>query len=152
VLSGTPYYDPEMRRVRLADNRFKPWEYMADGSHIMEAWNKLRQFMPSAGPLGWHRFVTASMLAGPRGEDAHRAVLRYDIEPRLPLIKCPALLLYGPRDTFVQRAQATQARIAGSKLRMVEGAGPMIAVEQPAKFAEAVLDFFDPGKRLAPAS
>jgi haloalkane dehalogenase len=141
ILSGCPYYDPEVRKARLTDKRYEPMNIAEDGAHLMRAWNMLRTHMPHAGPRGWHSFVTASLMAGPRGEEGHQAVFRYDIEPRLGMVRAPTLLIYGTEDTFISRVEPTQAKMPGSKVFLVEGAGPMIAIEQPEKFAGAILDF-----------
>lgn len=141
VSSGTPDFDPEVRRIRLEGNPFKPMVPTEGGSHLLEKWQRLQKFMPAAGPAGWNRFVIASLLAGARGEDGHRAVYRHIIEPRLHLIKCPVLLISGAQDTFARQVYETQKKVSGSRVMIIEGADPMIAVEQPAKFAEAILGF-----------
>jgi pimeloyl-ACP methyl ester carboxylesterase len=141
VSSGTPDFEPGVRQARLASNPFKPMVPVKDGSHLMEKWNRLRKFMPAAGPRGWNRFVIASLIAGPRGEDGHRAVYRHDIEPRLHQLKCPVLLISGTEDTFAQRVYETRKKVPGSLVKMIPGADPMIAVEQPALLADAILEF-----------
>ncbi len=57
----------------------------------------------------------------------------------------PTLILWGDRDRIipVAHAHATHESIAGSTLRVVEGAGHFLPFEAPAEFLEAVLGFID---------
>ena len=97
--------------------------------------------MPQAGPEGWHKFVTATMIAGGRGEEAHHAVFRYDSLARLPLIKCPTLLLYSSDDIFRPRMAATLKLVPGAGTAIVDGARSLVALEAPEGLAAAILEF-----------
>ena len=139
ILSGCPVYSAEERVERL--NRYPPFRITEDGSYIIEKWNRYRQTMPQAGPQGWHQFVTATMIAGERGEEAHHAVFRYDSPARLPLIKCPTLLLYGSDDIFRPRLEATLKLVPEARTAIVEGARSLVALEAPGGLAAAILEF-----------
>jgi len=67
------------------------------------------------------------------------------LEQRLTRYKGPALLLWGEDDHMVpiEHARAYQAGLKGSKLTMLPGCGHSPHVEQPAKTASALKDFFD---------
>ena len=67
------------------------------------------------------------------------------LEQRLGRYKGPALLLWGEDDHMVpvEHARAYQAGLKGSKLMMLSGCGHSPHVEQPAKTASALKDFFD---------
>ena len=142
ILSGTPYDEPaawEALRPRLTINM----EPDADGAYLMDAWKKLSRHkdVVGAGPAVWHRGLVSMLMAWPGADDARRAVFDYDIGARLPLLKCPVLLLSGTHDTFVHRVNATQKMIPGSVVRMIEGGGPSLPLDMPAEFAQAIIDF-----------
>jgi pimeloyl-ACP methyl ester carboxylesterase len=139
IMSGCPVYSAEERIERL--HRYPPFRITEDGSYMIEKWNRYKQTMPHAGPEGWHKFVTATMIAGERGEEAHHAVFRYDSLARLPQIKCPTLLLYGSDDIFRPRLEATLELVPGARTAIVEGARSLVALEAPEGLAAAILEF-----------
>ena len=55
------------------------------------------------------------------------------------------LILWGNRDDIipVEHAYAAADRIAGSRLEIFEGAGHFLHVEEPARFAEALVNFVE---------
>ena len=59
--------------------------------------------------------------------------------------RCPTLLVYGTEDRFGTRENALdlQARLPGSRLVWLEGAGHYLTRERPAAVAQAILDFTD---------
>jgi pimeloyl-ACP methyl ester carboxylesterase len=57
-------------------------------------------------------------------------------------IKVPTLIIVGDLDApFIGPSQLMQARIPGSKLVVIPGAGHLANIEQPAAFNEAVMSF-----------
>jgi pimeloyl-ACP methyl ester carboxylesterase len=146
ILSGCPYYEPEVRKARLADARFQPMQITDDAAHVMKLWGVIRQYNPKAGAVNWQRTLIAGLLAGPRGEEAHHAVFEYEIESRLKSLKCPVLLLSGTEDTFYSKLEATKKLIPRCRVAEIPGGDPMITLTKPAEFAAAVLDFIkNPG-------
>lgn len=78
---------------------------------------------------------------------AQRAMAdREDSTGLLAEIKCPTLVIVGAEDTLspVSEAEQMRARIPGATLRVIEGAGHMTNMEQPAEFNEAVIEFLNP--------
>ena len=60
----------------------------------------------------------------------------------LPGLRLPVLLVAGKRDRkYVEAAETMRARIAGSVLEEVQGAGHCVHLERPAEFAEIVERF-----------
>jgi len=141
VLHGCPYYTPERRKAKLADPEFRPMEYAGDASYIMEQWNRFKGFTPQAGPQSWHRAMLSKLMAGPRGEEGHMAVFRYDEQARLPLIRCPVMLLSGTRDTFHPWFEQVRKLIPDCTARVIEGGDALIALTNPGVFAGAILEF-----------
>ena len=79
--------------------------------------------------------------AGTRGEEIHWSGRTYDVKPKLPLIKCPTLVLSATYDPFCDGAEKIHNLIPGSKLAIIKN-GPMhIDRLMPKEFAEAILSF-----------
>ncbi len=60
-----------------------------------------------------------------------------EIEPRYPELDLPVLVIWGREDTWipVDRAQRLSELIPGAQLRVVEGAGHLIQLDQPTALA-----------------
>ena len=108
VLSG-PVYTDAAGRAELAQF-FRQWTIAGDGSHLVEKWRKMHEWLPRPDLV--QRFVVDLFRAGTESEQGHFAVADYRMEDRLPLVRCPALLLYCSRDPFAtpERAGALRAR------------------------------------------
>ena len=67
------------------------------------------------------------------------------LEPRLPGIATPTLVLFGTRDdvTATATGRVYKARMPGCHLVFVYDAGHAIGADRPAAFAEVVTDFFE---------
>ena len=141
VLSGCPYYTREMRENRLKTGAFAPPQLMADGSHLTTAWNTIKKYTPSATAEMLNEMVIARLLAGQRGEEGHQALLQYDIETRLPMIKCPTLLFSASTDTFVGQIETLSRLIPNCRTRVEPGDG-LITYTNPALLVRVILDFF----------
>jgi pimeloyl-ACP methyl ester carboxylesterase len=68
---------------------------------------------------------------------------RPDLDKRLPLIKSPALIVWGRDDKVVPPAYSGLFRdgIKGSVLKVIDGAGHLPFMERPDEFNKAVLGF-----------
>ncbi len=143
VLSGCPHYTEEMRRARLADGAFDPPQVKADASHVTDAWNLMRRYIPDASPEILNDMLIGRLLAGPRGEEGHHAVFAYEIEKRLPRISCPTLLFSTTGDTFIDRIEETARLVPGVQVKTALGGGlaPNTAAEL---LAGLMLEFFKP--------
>ena len=138
VLSG-PVYTDATGRAELA-SFFKQWEISPDGSHLTDKWRKMHEWLPR--PQLVQRFVADLFHAGTESEQGHYAVADYRMEDRLPLVRCPALLLYCSRDPFAtaERAAALRAAFTPCQEAVVDG-GVFAANENPDGYARAVLDY-----------
>jgi pimeloyl-ACP methyl ester carboxylesterase len=138
VLSG-PVYTDAAGRAELA-GFFKQWEIAADGSHLTAKWHKMHEWLPRPDLV--QRFVVDLFRAGTESEQGHFAVAEYRMEERLPLVRCPALLLYCSRDPFATPARAAPLRDAFKPAReAVVDAGVFAANENPRGYARAVLEY-----------
>lgn len=139
ILNGCPHYEPEVRKARLTDTKYDPMGIKEDGSHLIKIWEIARNWSPNLGPESWHRWVVDYLIAGEL--DAHQALFRYIIEERLPLIKCPTLLISGTEDVFHHQLEASRSLIPNCKTRIIQGGGIVIGYEKGKEFAQAILDF-----------
>jgi len=142
VLSGCPHYTPEERKARLTDPRYATrMEIKEDGSHLLRIWGIPKSLAPHSKPGTWHRVLVDYLVSGFNAIDAWHAVFKYDIERRLPLIKCPTLLISGSEDVFLHRLEASASLIPRCRTKVIEGGGDVIAYERFEPFAEAIVEF-----------
>jgi pimeloyl-ACP methyl ester carboxylesterase len=84
--------------------------------------------------------------AGPRGEEIHWAGGAYDPRPKLPLVRCPTLVLSATQDPFCSMAEPVHKLVPGSKLKIIENGPIDIDRVWPKEFAEALLNFLNSAK------
>jgi len=141
VLSSLGYYPEkdEGKPVQDPPNFTTQVEIKPDGSHLMEWWRRSAVWGDPAD-IAEERLIEY-VKAGPRGEEIHWSGRAYDVKPKLPLIKCPTLVLSATYDPFCSVAERIQSLVPGSKLAIIKN-GPMhIDRLMPKEFAEAILNF-----------
>jgi len=150
VLSGCAVYEPATRedyyRKQLALPPEGPLPPVEDGSHAIRMWKMQRRENPDSPVENIHRAMIANFLHyEKKGGDAFTALLGYDIEPRLPLIRKPTLVIAGSKDVIqppLFKPPETPAKlIPGAKYKVIEGGAILIAYEMPEEFAAAILEF-----------
>lgn len=140
VLSGPVYLDAAGREA-LA-RHFVQWRVRDDGAHLIEKWEKFLAWVPD--PRLVQRLVVDLFRAGETSEQGHFAVAAYRMEDRLPLVRCPGLLVYGSRDPFASRERAGPFRaVLHPAEEVVLDAGVFLPNEAAAAFASAVRAFID---------
>jgi pimeloyl-ACP methyl ester carboxylesterase len=74
---------------------------------------------------------------------AATAIYEHDVTPRLGLIACPTLIVWGDRDLLIDVRDAARFHelIAGSKLVVYEDTGHMSMLERPREFNELLAGF-----------
>ena len=88
-----------------------------------------------------------AMMLGTRPEGAAAALramaVRNDQTELLPSIKVPTLVVVGAEDSITPPAdaQSMSAKIEGSRLVVIEGAGHLSNVERPEEFNRALVEF-----------
>ena len=141
VLSSIGYYAAEGKNIKDPPNFRGQVEIKADGSHLMEWWQRSALW---GHPLDiTHDRAVEYIKAGPRGEEIHWAGRNYDPRPRLPLVRCPTLVLSATRDPFCVVAPNVHKLVSGSKLKIIENGPIDLDRVWPKEFAEAVLDFLN---------
>jgi len=122
---------------------FRSLEITSSGSFLQQVWEKVQGMASKSSPELKYEICLELLQSGPRGEEAHMAFIFYDPKPRLPLIKCPTLVLSGREDAFISEVKKVKKLIPGAMSLIIEGprSGLQIASEMPREFAEAILDF-----------
>ncbi|GAJ21272.1 unnamed protein product, partial [marine sediment metagenome] len=62
------------------------------------------------------------------------AVSLYDVSPKLPLVNCPTLVLFGSQDSLREQEKVLLEGIKGAEYALVEDAGHLPQVEKPQAF------------------
>ena len=142
VLSAIGYWEATANiDKKEPDNFTTSVEIKPDGSHLMEWWRRAGMWND---PLD---IVEASVLeyikGGPRGEEIHWTARTWDTKGRLPLIKCPTLVLSGAAGLFHSSADNVRKLVPGSKLVVIEKGPPRMERTMPREFAEAIMNFLE---------
>jgi pimeloyl-ACP methyl ester carboxylesterase len=120
---------------------FRPLE--VNNSILQQISGKVEGLASKAPPEIKYEMYLENLQSGPRAEEAHMAFISYNPAPRLPLIKCPTLVLSGREDSFIAELDNVKNLIPGSVSYVIEGpkSGITISREMPQEFAEVVLGF-----------
>ena len=149
VLSASALVDAAFRARHAKPSRIDNVTRQVDGSHLTALWRIRQPWYPEGDTDLLERFVVDAIKAGPRAAEGHAVVARYVMETRLPLIRCPVLVIAPTADPHAYpQARPLADAIAGS--RYVEIAGGMVPLpdQMPQAFAAAVTDFLDtPARR-----
>ena len=144
VLSASPYVDASRRGAAQKEHKAVVDEATPrlDGSHLAELWSMRQPFYPDNRIDLMERFMVDALKAGKRAAEGHRVVDRYEMEKRLPLIRCPTLVIAPTGDPYAYpHAGKVAAAIAGSMV--VEIADGMVPLpdQLPVEFSAAVHRF-----------
>jgi pimeloyl-ACP methyl ester carboxylesterase len=121
---------------------FKQWTIAADGSHLSEKFQKFLPWLPTQDLPLVQRLVVDLFRAGTESEQGHFATTFYRMEDRLPLVRCPALFIYGARDPFAKSGSAPLHSAAFRPVTEVTiDAGVFSPAENPQAFAGAILEW-----------
>ena len=83
-----------------------------------------------------------ALKAGARAVEGHAVVARYVMETRLPLIRCPVLVIAPTADPHAYpSAKPLTGSIAGSRYVEIEGGMVPLPDQMPQRFADLVTDF-----------
>lgn len=142
VLSASALVDENFRARHAEPSRIDNVVRVPDGSHLTDLWRIRQPFYPDGDIDLLERFVVDALKAGPRAAEGHAVVARYVMETRLPLIRCPVLVLAPTADPHAfPAARPLAERIAGSRYVEVEGGMVPLPDQMPERFAELVTEF-----------
>jgi pimeloyl-ACP methyl ester carboxylesterase len=142
VLSSAPLVDAGYRAAHSGRAVVDEVERRPDGTHMTELWRLRQPFYPADDVDLLERFVVDALKAGPRAAEGHRVVARYEMERRLPLVRCPVLLVAATDDPHAYQFIAP-LHAALPTSTVAEVAGGMVALpdQLPHEFAAAITDF-----------
>jgi pimeloyl-ACP methyl ester carboxylesterase len=143
VLSACPYTNAERRQAAAQSTHvIDQAAPRADGGHLAELWSMRQPFYPADRIDLMERFIVDALKAGPRAAQGHRVVDRYEIDKRLPLVRCPTLVITPTADPHAHpHAPSVAAAIAGSTLVNIENGMVPLPDQMPKEFAEVVHHF-----------
>jgi len=144
ILSSTPYVDAENRALRKARPPIDEVELKPDGAHLAELWQRRMPFYPKDRPDLLTRFVMDALKVFDRVEEGHRAVNRYKMEIKTPLIQAPALVLAGTDDPFsYPRIKPLAENIKNCRTAEILGGRVPMVDQMPGEFARVVMEFLE---------
>ena len=143
VLSACPYSNAERRQAAAQSTHvIDQAAPRADGGHLAELWSMRQPFYPADRIDLMERFIVDALKAGPRAAEGHRVVDRYEIDKRLPLVRCPTLVITPTADPHAHpHAPSVATAIAGSTLVNIENGMVPLPDQMPKEFAEVVHHF-----------
>ena len=142
VLSASALVDAAFRARHSKPSRVDNVQRKTDGSHLTDLWRIRQPWYPEGDIDLLERFVVDAVKAGPRAAEGHAVVARYVMETRLPLVRCPVLVLAPTADPHAYpQARPLADAIAGSRYLEVEGGMVPLPDQMPEVFARHVLDF-----------
>jgi pimeloyl-ACP methyl ester carboxylesterase len=144
VLSSTPYVNAEDRERKEDRPPIDEVQFKEDGSHLKELWQRRVGFYPENRPDLLLRYVVDALKAGEGMENGHRAVSRYRMEEKTPLIEAATLVMAGAGDPFSYPRMGLLARnIKGSETAVIEGGMVPMVDQMPEEFAKVVFAFLN---------
>jgi pimeloyl-ACP methyl ester carboxylesterase len=142
VLSACPYVDAARRAGAHGKHIIDDVTPRADGGHIADLWAMRQPFYPADRPDLLERFVVDALKAGGLSAEGHRMVDRYEMEKRLPLVRCPTLVIAPTADPHAYpHAPKVAKAIGGSALIEIDDGMVPLPDQLPQEFAEAVHRF-----------
>ena len=142
ILSSTPYVDADNRELRKTRPPIDEVEYKPDGSHLTELWQRRMPYYPKDRPDLLTRFVRDALGVLDRVEDGHRAVNKYRMEAKVPLIQAATLVIAGTDDPFsYPRMKPLAESIKNSRTAEIQGGMVPMVDQMPETFARVVMEF-----------
>ena len=140
LLSGTPFIDDEKRRTADRRTPVDLVEPKPDGSHLLELWNRRREFYRPGEEAALNRFMIDALTVLDRVEEGHEAVRRSLLDQRLAQVTARILAICAEDDRFSLPALEKFAALS-IETRVVPGGHVPLPEQQPERFAEIVLEW-----------
>ncbi|MBW2334449.1 MAG: alpha/beta hydrolase [Deltaproteobacteria bacterium] len=141
ILSGLPYREPKDWEPLMKEIESQMKSPTEDGSFLIDLWNWIRSTSLKPEMKLLIRFFIFNLDSYTRTYDAHFSMARYNIKPRLPLIKSRTLALSGSDDFFIDELEAIKKAIPRCQTKVIEGTGSALCLEKPEEFASVILEF-----------
>jgi pimeloyl-ACP methyl ester carboxylesterase len=142
ILWDAIYLEPQVRKDTQAEYSTEHMEFKVDGAHLLKVWNS-RNPKPDSNLKLIQRSAIEYMKSslGEASGVSHRALFSYDIEPKLPMITCPTLLMHGSGGPLFARQAAIRDAIPGCREVTLDIPGPFPFWEKPAEISKVIVDF-----------
>ena len=141
VLNGLALLSDE-ERAHFAQFRFAPLEPLADGSHLLAAWNQRLAASPGWTQLtAMHRYVTEMLANSDYYHWGFEAAFAHDLGADLMAIAAPTLIFSNSGEDLYAASQRAHALRPDFAFAALEGGTHDIADEQPEAWADAVAGF-----------
>lgn len=139
VLVGCPTWETAWQRMEklmflalMYDAQGKPKPITMDDLILSFA-------QPSTEILEWMNNLRAK--TGLWCKRALIAVCLYDIMPKLPMVSCPTLIVFGSKDILREKEQVLTRNIKGAEHVLIENAGHLPQIDAPGDFLKTVIRF-----------
>jgi pimeloyl-ACP methyl ester carboxylesterase len=145
VLSSCTFDGAEVRTGRPGGRAIvDDVDRCADGSHLLELWQKRAAFYPPDDIDLLERYMIDALKAGPRAAEGHHAVARFDLESALSHIRCPVLLIGATQDPAAYPALARlRGALPHAQVQEIKGGMVPLPDQLPEQFAATVERFLD---------
>jgi pimeloyl-ACP methyl ester carboxylesterase len=139
ILSACPYVDAARRESATGKRVIDEVTAHPDGRHLAELWTMRQPYYPEGRADLLERFIIDALKAGPRAAEGHRVVNRYEMERRLPLLRCPTLVIAPTADPHAYpHASVLAAAIRSCRLVEIKNGMVPLPDQMPDAFAAAV--------------
>lgn len=139
VLSGPAVLSQAVKD--LLATTVRPVEPVADGSHLLAMWQRIRGKDLDA-PLDLsQRETVLNLIAGRVYDKMYRALLGYDFLADAAAITCPVLVTAGERDPLYDAVEPTLRVLARGQRATVPGAGTYVCDRRAAELAALIRAF-----------
>ena len=142
VLSASPYVDAAKRAHAVGKKLIDHVDRHIDGRHLLELWTMRQPFYPEGDIHLLERFIIDALKAGDRAAAGHHVVHRYVMETRLPLVRCPTLVIAPTADPHAYpHARKVADAIHDSRVVEIENGMVPLPDQMPELFARVVDQF-----------
>ena len=141
ILNGPPLLPPEVLE-RFKDVEAGPDPIHADGSHLVEAWNRRLFYTPGWTDLeSMQRRLVDQFWAGDTAWYGHHAAFSHDFKPDLEALAVPTLILTNTGDDIHDMALESHRLRPDLDFAELEGGTHDIVDEQPENWSRLVADY-----------
>lgn len=140
VLVGCPAWDTWERTERLM---LSALNYDAEGKPLPATKEQLAMSHTSVTPelIEWVNQQRAK--AGLWMKKTMIAITLFDVAPKLSLVRCPTLVVFGSKDMLREREQVLPKGISNAKHAVIPNAGHLPQVDNPQGFLQEVKKFLE---------
>jgi pimeloyl-ACP methyl ester carboxylesterase len=141
VFAGLPLWTASQRDKVSQMDRFKAWDYRADGTHLTDLWQaRAGGITHGLTPEQMHKQFLAFLRSGPRVHEPLLALFRYEPRDRLPLVKARVLAVAAEGDPFKEQIPEITAAIPSTET-VILPPGTLLHAFDPDGLLAALTDF-----------